>query len=117
MSLFPLSNLASEKYIITLLNSKFISNYEFNFINNTQTFQINDARQLPVKIPTQQQLKEFEQLFDEACAIQKNRFDKKISKQQAEKRLESVQSKIDRMVYDLYGLTEEEIRIVEGETK
>ena len=27
------------------------------------------------------------------------------------------EKQIDRMVYDLYGLTEEEIKIVEGETK
>jgi hypothetical protein len=37
-------------------------------------------------------------------------------KKEAESRLELVQSKIDWLVYELYGLTEEEIKIVEGET-
>lgn len=116
MSMFAFPNLASDKYIISLLNSHFISEYDFNFVNNTQTFQINDARQLPIIIPTKQQLKDFEQIFDKACLIQKDKFNKKISKQEADNRLKLVQSQIDQMVYKLYNLTEEEIKIVEGET-
>ena len=52
MSIFGVSNLLSEDYIITMINSTFISHYVENFVNNTQTFQINDARQLPIIIPT-----------------------------------------------------------------
>ncbi len=52
MSLFGVANCISEDYIITLLNSRFISLYVDNFVNNTQTFQINDARLLPIIIPT-----------------------------------------------------------------
>lgn len=116
MSLFSVINIP-DWYFVCIINSKLISEYVDDFINSTSHFQINDARQLPVIIPTQPQLKDFEQIFDEACAIQKDTFNKKYSKQQAEKRLESVQLNIDQMVYQLYGLTEEEIRIVEGEGK
>ena len=52
MSIFGVSNLLSEDYIITMINSTLISHYVDNFVNNTQTFQINDARQLPIIIPT-----------------------------------------------------------------
>ena len=54
MSIFGVSNLLSEDYIITMINSTFISYYVDNFVNNTQTFQINDARQLPIIIPTKE---------------------------------------------------------------
>ena len=43
MSIFGVSDLVEEDYIITLINSTFISYYVDNFVNNTQTFQINDA--------------------------------------------------------------------------
>jgi len=34
-----------------------------------------------------------------------------------ERQIAAADTQIDRLVYDLYGLTEEEIRIVEGVTK
>jgi hypothetical protein len=116
MSLFSVIN-TPDWYFVCIINSKLISEYVDDFINSTSHFQINDARQLPVILPTQEQLNEFEQIFDEAYAIQKDKFNNKISKQQAEKRLEFVQLKIDQLVYQLYGLTEEEIRIVEGDNE
>jgi hypothetical protein len=39
-------------YFVALINSKLISLYVDNFINNTSHFQINDARQLPIIIPS-----------------------------------------------------------------
>ena len=55
MSIFGVSDLVEEDYIITLINSTFISYYVDNFVNNTQTFQINDARQLPVVISNKEE--------------------------------------------------------------
>ena len=34
-----------------------------------------------------------------------------------ERQIKVVDTQIDRLVYDLYGLTEEEIRMVEGHSK
>jgi len=34
-----------------------------------------------------------------------------------QREIDATDAQIDRLVYDLYGLTEEEIKIVEGETK
>ena len=53
MALYTKAENISEKYLICLINSKLISLYVCNFINNTSHFQINDARQLPIVIPTQ----------------------------------------------------------------
>jgi len=33
-----------------------MSQYVDNFVNNTQTFQINDARQIPIVVPSFEQL-------------------------------------------------------------
>jgi preprotein translocase subunit SecA len=37
-------------------------------------------------------------------------------KQQLEKEIKATDEKIDNLVYDLYGITEEERKIVEGQT-
>jgi len=118
MSLFPLlQKLCPERYLISILNSTFISDYDFNFVNNTQTFQINDARQLPIIIPNEKLLNEFETVFNRAYKIKQKQFDNKISSADAENQLEQVQNTVDEMIYKLYDLTPEEIKIVEGENE
>jgi len=54
--------LASDKYIIALLNSDFIVSYVKGLITITHTLQINDGRLIPVVIPTQQQ-------HDDICGV------------------------------------------------
>ncbi len=48
-----------------------MSYYVDNYVNNTQTFQINDARQLPIIIPSQDELRECRSIFDDAIKIKK----------------------------------------------
>lgn len=81
-----------------------MSGYVDDFVNNTQTFQINDARQLPVIIPSEQQLKSFKELFDKAYSIKKNQFKNKITSAESEKELSDIQQKLDKMVYELYAI-------------
>ena len=69
MSLFGLSDKVPEWYIICIINSTLMSQYVDNFVNNTQTFQINDARQLPFIIPNKQELRIFLDLFSRALDI------------------------------------------------
>jgi hypothetical protein len=54
--------LASDKYIIALLNSDLIASFVKGLITITHTLQINDGRLLPIVIPTQQQ-------HDSICSI------------------------------------------------
>ena len=56
MSLFPLSNLCSSKYIIALLNSNLLFDFYREFINCSVNIQINDIRQVPIIIPSALQL-------------------------------------------------------------
>lgn len=54
--------LASDKYIIALLNSDFIVSFVKGLITITHTLQINDGRLIPIVIPTQQQ-------HDKICSV------------------------------------------------
>ena len=94
----------TDKFIIALLNSKFISYYVKNFITTTHTLQINDGRLIPIIIPKKNELKRIENDVDQIINI-KN--------QDPTADTTFLESEIDRMVYELYGLTDEEIRIVE----
>ncbi|MGC8735082.1 MAG: Eco57I restriction-modification methylase domain-containing protein, partial [bacterium] len=102
MSLFSSIERVSEKYFVSLFNSYFIFYFKRFFINGTSGFQINDARQLPIIIPTPEQLKEFEDIFNRAVSIQKQKFEEKISEEEAEKRLEEIQKELDEKVLKLY---------------
>ena len=105
MSLFSLDeNKYPDFYFVTIINSTLVSEYVEAFIKNTQTFQINDARQLPIVIPTPEQLKEFELIFDQAKRVQEEKFFGKISENEAEQRLEKIQMELDEKVIELYGI-------------
>lgn len=96
MSLFGMTDKVSEDYIITLINSTFISLYVDNFVNNTQTFQINDARQLPIIIPNDKQMAKAASFVKEAIDIKKTT--------NSEKSLLDLQRRVDKFVEKIYHL-------------
>jgi hypothetical protein len=107
MSLFSLDeNKYPDFYFVTIINSTLVSEYVEAFIKNTQTFQINDARQLPIIIPTLEQLKEFERIFDRAKRVQEEKFSGKISEKEAEEKLNEIQKELDEKVLELYGFSD-----------
>ncbi|MBE9089765.1 N-6 DNA methylase [Microcystis aeruginosa LEGE 11464] len=117
--LFNMSNIAilekenleiSLKYILGLLNSKLISYY---FIKNTaksvrQMFPkliLEDLRKFPIKKIGTVEQQPFISIVDQILETKK--FDPNADTTALEK-------EIDKIVYELYGLSEEEIRIIEG---
>jgi hypothetical protein len=112
MSMFSAKSGLPDWFFVSLLNSSFISNYDFNFINGTSSFQINDARQIPVIIPTKEELAEFEDVFKKAYKIKEKQFAGKFKEDKAEARLDEIQEKLDQLVLDLYGFTDEEKAII-----
>lgn len=84
-----------------MINSSLVGKYIKTFINGTISFQINDARQVPIIIPTLQQLQEFEALFDGAYALQVEKF---TQNKDNTNELQAIQNELDTMVYKLYGL-------------
>jgi hypothetical protein len=104
MSVFLENDLFSEKFLVCLLNSYFVFKYKKTFINSTSAFQINDARQLPIVIPTKNQLFHFETLFDRAAALKLTQYAKNSNPSEANSELAKVQIDIDLAVLDLYGV-------------
>lgn len=103
MSLFSTTDKVPNYYIITLLNSSIVADIIDSFINNTQTFQINDARFLPIPVPSEEQLKAIKVMFDEAVDIQDKFFTEKIDIEERNKLLNSLQEEIDETVYSVYN--------------
>jgi Cys-tRNA synthase (O-phospho-L-seryl-tRNA:Cys-tRNA synthase) len=56
-------------------------------------------------------------LVDNMLELQKKHHDARMEqdKELYERQIKLVDAQIDRLVYDLYGLTEEEVKVVEGE--
>ena len=79
-----------------------MSFYVDNFINNTSHFQINDARQTPIIIPTERQLEEFSQIFTTAQNIKREQFVWKMSQNQADIKLVTIQKNLDGLLSKLY---------------
>ena len=97
MSIFGVSKKVSEDYLMVLINSTFISHYVDDFVNNTQTFQINDARQLPVIIPNDCQLSYAKQLVAEAIRY-------KLYSDNSDELLQSLQKRVDEFILSIYNL-------------
>ena len=103
MSLHCVDNCVSPKYIVCLCNADFMSRYTESFVNSTVIFQINDARQIPIIIPTKEQSDKFEELFDFATSIKKAEIGKQISENEAHIKLNEAQETLDKAVRELYG--------------
>jgi hypothetical protein len=99
------------KYLLSIVNSKLIS---FIKTKGSATAKkddftqltLNDIRQLGIPTPNQNQIYLIEDLVDKILIAKKLNPDADTT---------AIEMEIDRMVYDLYGLTEEEIKIVEQE--
>lgn len=103
MSLFTMTKLP-DWYYVSLINSEFISLYVDNFINNTSHFQINDARQLPIIIPSSHELEIFKEISEASIAAKKAYFSSTISIDFAEEELIDKQSELDKVVFKLYSI-------------
>jgi len=105
VKLHSINPLITDKLVVALLNSKFISYYVKNFITSTHTLQINDGRLIPIKVPQISELKKFESLVD--AIVEKKKLD-------VDAIVNDFVNQIDKLVYQLYDLTEDEIQIIEN---
>jgi hypothetical protein len=100
MSLYTMTQIP-DWYFVCLINSELISLYVDSFINNTSHFQINDARQLPVIIPTVKELNDYKELIDYAIRLKK---DYDSSKDRIESQLAIIQRSLDKSIARLFRL-------------
>ena len=105
MKLHSINPSITDKFVVALLNSKFISYYVKNFITSTHTLQINDGRLIPIKVPQRSELMKFESLVD--AIVEKKKLD-------VDAIVNDFENQIDELVYQLYDLTADEIKVVEN---
>ena len=101
MSLFPLSNLCTSKYIIALLNSNLLFDFYREFINCSVNIQINDIRQVPILIPSPSQLKDVEDavLTAVSCRVSFDCHDKPELDSES---LKKIEAELDDFVNSIY---------------
>ncbi len=97
MSIFSVTGKVPNEVIITLINSKLVSCYVNDFVNNTQTFQINDARLLPIVVPGENGINEAEQIVKAAINTMKQR-------DYSCNALEKIQERVDYYAMSLYNI-------------
>lgn len=93
----------SIRYLLALLNSALLDFYFNNVFNEYEVKPIH-LNQLPIKVNSKNE-KRLAQIVDKILSTKKEDSDKDTSEYETE---------IDLLVYELYGLTEDEIKIVEG---
>ena len=103
MSLFTLNDkLLPNFYFICLLNSNFFGIYKNNFLNISPHLTTGDAKEFPIIIPSNEQLNIFENIFNHAVEIQKDKFAGKISVDEVEVKLAEIQKELDKFVEGMY---------------
>ena len=97
MTLFTQTNIP-DLFCVLMINTKIKIFYVEQFINNTSHFQINDARQLPIVILSNEELKEAEQLFKSAYNL---KLTNSIAKSNE---LNIIEEQIEKFVRNLYKI-------------
>jgi tRNA1(Val) A37 N6-methylase TrmN6 len=90
------------KFILALLNS---SMFNFFFLLSFKDIHIKPRylAQLPIKIPAKAKQKELTEIVEQILALKK---------ENPHAKTKELEEKIDQKVYELYGLTEEEVELV-----
>jgi type I restriction-modification system DNA methylase subunit len=105
------------KYLLAILNSSFA----FKYLNNIRRHRLenyfypDDFRKLPIPDICQGAQKAFVDLVGQILAVTKD--EDYLSNPAKQARVKELERQIDQMVYELYGLTPEEIAVVEGTSK
>ncbi|MES2649849.1 MAG: N-6 DNA methylase [Bacteroidota bacterium] len=102
-----------DKYFVSFINSFLGFKIVREFLNNTVAIQMNDIRKLPIKIPSEKELKAFNKKFDECMSIKKEYFATEIDRAEMNAQLRPIEAEIDEMVNRLYGIEAKEENILD----
>lgn len=108
------------KFLLGLLNSKLLSFYlSKRLVTNKQGFPqvlMGQLEQLPVVTTSEKNQKEIEKLVNQLLQLNQEITEVKLATQvsQLQGKIDFCENKINEIVYQLYELTAEEIKIVEG---
>jgi type I restriction-modification system DNA methylase subunit len=111
----------SIKVLLAIINSKLISFYHSNTSANAfkGTFPkllLQNVRELPIPFVNNKIQEEVDHLVDQLLQLYADIKDEKLPSRidQIKSKIDYCENRINEIVYQLYGLTEEEIKIVEG---
>ncbi|MDD6185236.1 MAG: TaqI-like C-terminal specificity domain-containing protein [Bacteroidales bacterium] len=96
----------STKYVLGIINSKVMNWYFMQFQSEGLHCYPDDAKQFPIAKASKEQQQPIIELVDKILEA-------KCSNPTAD--TSALERKIDRLVYELYGLTEEEVNVIEGQ--
>jgi hypothetical protein len=105
------------KYILSILNSKLALNWFYKYGKKRGAgvdIGVKKLRSFPIKIASPTKQEPFVEIIDNIHEITKDENYLNNSTKQAKVR--EYEKQINQMVYKLYGLTEDEIKIIEGDT-
>lgn len=109
------------RYILAIFNSKLMKFYFKTFIGSGLHVYPNNIRALPIKIISKNEQKEIVELVDKRLLLQKQ-LNKSLDKRtdtnaKLENEIMGIGNIIDSLVYKIYGITEEEKKIIEDSLK
>ncbi len=114
------------RYLLGLINSKLLNFYYVTFLKSTKTvfseIQARQLGQLPIyaidfaKPAEKAKHDKMVQLVERMLTLHKDKAAARLTteKNMLQTQIEATDTQIDKLVYDLYGLTEAEIAVVEG---
>ncbi|MBI5729358.1 MAG: N-6 DNA methylase [Candidatus Magasanikbacteria bacterium] len=105
------------KLILGIVNSKLIDKWVHSTFGNLLEIKINQLEQIPIPVIKQKDSSVIKKLVDTILGLNKKIIDIPENSDQWQRLKEEIvktDQKIDEEVYKLYGLTEEEIKVVEG---
>lgn len=107
------------KYVLALLNSRLLNWYYVENFTNRSELTVNISKtyldQLPIKIATSDEQKVIINIVDSILTLTEvKEYSENITKQA---KVRDYEKQIDQMVYKLYGLTRDEIKIIERNSK
>lgn len=116
------SKILSPKYVLTILNSSlanyFYSDYGMGYHGKTNKYEPRQVKEymIPIKVLSEDEQKPYVDLADNMIYFidKLNKTNTPTERKLLQKQIELTDKKINEMVYELYDLTSEEIRVVEG---
>ncbi|MCZ2355364.1 MAG: N-6 DNA methylase [Bacteroidia bacterium] len=108
------------KFLLGILNSNLINWYFRNFLSEDLHFYPNDAKNLPIKLldkNNDKQQTEIIKLVEQLLQLNQDKQNVTLPNQieMIENRIEHAEDKINQMVYELYELTTDEIKLIENQ--
>ncbi|MDO8339292.1 MAG: N-6 DNA methylase [Candidatus Burarchaeum sp.] len=119
-----LQNQIKLKYLLGILNSKLMNYYYRAVFSTESSLTVNVTQgylsQLPIKMVSEQEQEPVIKLVDKILALNRRLFEigskKTDERAEVEAEIQKSDAEIDDLVYKLYGLTEEERKMVEKNT-